>query len=180
MPSAETVERRLREIEELARGWGEILAQEAFPDGVGLDVDLFTMEEFACTAAKALVGGAVETMTQRSAVDPGVEVRACPRDTDVVAVLQPGAGSVTRANLWAGSGCCLSAGGEARGSHEDGGDEAGGGRCGNASLRTHDSAPFTGSCLTLTKLFDAVGRCLEGMCRSCGDRASPPFAPLKR
>lgn len=77
MPSAETMQRRLREIEELARGWGKILAQEAFPEGVGLDVDLFTMEEFACTAAKALVGGAVETMTQRQSQELAHE-QACP------------------------------------------------------------------------------------------------------
>ena len=77
MASAETMERRLQQIEELARGWGEILAQEAFPDGVGLDVDLFTMEEFACTAAKALVGGAVTTMTQRQSQQLADE-QACP------------------------------------------------------------------------------------------------------
>lgn len=52
-----------REIEELARGWGKLLAREMFPEGVGLDIDLFTMEEIAVTAAKSLVRGAVETMT---------------------------------------------------------------------------------------------------------------------
>lgn len=56
-------ERKRREIEELARGWGKLLAREAFPDGVGLDVDLFMMEEVAVTAAKSLVRGAIETMT---------------------------------------------------------------------------------------------------------------------
>ncbi|MDN5939760.1 MAG: hypothetical protein L0H83_14010 [Salinisphaera sp.] len=64
-------ERKRREIEELARGWGKLLAREVFPEGVGLDIDLFTMEELAVTAAKSLVRGAVETMTgdQRETLD---------------------------------------------------------------------------------------------------------------
>jgi Sulfite exporter TauE/SafE len=67
--------------------------------------------------------GPAEAMGQRSGlVDPEVEVSARPRQADVVAVLQPGAGSVTRADLWACAACCLSIGSEARGSHEDGGD----------------------------------------------------------
>jgi len=56
-------ERKLREIEDLAKGWGRLLAEQAFPGGVGLDVDLWEMEEIAVRAAKALVGGAIETMT---------------------------------------------------------------------------------------------------------------------
>ena len=63
MAGERRTERKRREIEELARGWGKLLAREMFPDGVGLDVDLFTMEEIAVTAAKSLVRGAVETMT---------------------------------------------------------------------------------------------------------------------
>jgi hypothetical protein len=63
MTGEERKERKRREIEELALGWGKLLAREAFPDGVGLDVDLFTMEEIAVAAAKSLVRGAVETMT---------------------------------------------------------------------------------------------------------------------
>jgi hypothetical protein len=70
-------ERKLRRIQELARGWGKLLAEQAFPQGVGLDVDLATMEDFASTAAKALVGGAIETMTcqQASALE---EAHPCP------------------------------------------------------------------------------------------------------
>ncbi len=56
-------DRQRREVAELAKGWGKLLAREVFPDGVGLDVDLFTMEEIAVTAARSLVRGAVETMT---------------------------------------------------------------------------------------------------------------------
>lgn len=54
-------------LEELARGWGELLATEAFPEGVGMDVDLFAMEEVAIIAARALVRGAVESMTAQQA-----------------------------------------------------------------------------------------------------------------
>ncbi|MBI2824705.1 MAG: hypothetical protein HYX69_08470 [Planctomycetia bacterium] len=70
-------EPKRREIEELARAWGQLLAREAFPEGVGLDTDLFTMEELAVTAAKALVRGAVQTMTgdQTETLDAQ---RACP------------------------------------------------------------------------------------------------------
>ena len=77
MTKAERTERKLREIQELARGWGKLLAEQAFPEGVGLDVDLFTMEEFACTAAKALVGGAIETMTCKQAASLEAE-HPCP------------------------------------------------------------------------------------------------------
>jgi hypothetical protein len=59
MTGEERKERKRQEIEELAQGWGKLLAREAFPDGVGLDVDLFTMEEIAVAAAKSLVRGAV-------------------------------------------------------------------------------------------------------------------------
>jgi hypothetical protein len=77
MTKEEQGERKRRQIQELARGWGKLLAEQAFPNGVGLDVDLATMEEFACTAAKALVGGAIETMTcqQATALE---EEHPCP------------------------------------------------------------------------------------------------------
>jgi hypothetical protein len=77
MSDEKGLERKQREIEELARGWGKLLAREAFPDGVGLDVDLFTMEELAVTAAKSLVRGAVETMTGDQTETLGTE-HACP------------------------------------------------------------------------------------------------------
>ena len=63
MTGEERRERKRREIEELAQGWGKLLAREVFPHGVGLDVDLFAMEEIAVAAARSLVRGAVETMT---------------------------------------------------------------------------------------------------------------------
>jgi hypothetical protein len=66
------------QLEQLAQGWGKLLAGEAFPGGVGLDVDFFTMEEVAVTAAKALIRGALETMSEEQAKRLGLTV-ACPK-----------------------------------------------------------------------------------------------------
>ena len=43
MASKELSERKLKEIEEVARGWGKLLAREAYPEGPGLDVSLADM-----------------------------------------------------------------------------------------------------------------------------------------
>jgi len=67
----------LKEIEEIAAGWGKLLAKEAFPTGPGLDVPLVEMEEVANRAAKAIVRGAVETMTCEQAKQFGDEL-PCP------------------------------------------------------------------------------------------------------
>lgn len=67
MANGSDAKRKLREIEQLAKGWGKLLAEQAFPSGVGLDVDLWEMEEVAVSAARALVGGAIETMTAAQA-----------------------------------------------------------------------------------------------------------------
>jgi hypothetical protein len=77
MADEKRIERKRREIEELARGWGKLLAREAFPEGVGLEVDLFAMEEIAVTAAKHLVRGAIETMTADQSETLGAQC-ACP------------------------------------------------------------------------------------------------------
>ena len=77
MAGEQRIERKRREIEELAQGWGKLLAREMFPDGVGLDVDLFAMEEIAVTAAKSLVRGAVETMSGDQSQTLGTE-QPCP------------------------------------------------------------------------------------------------------
>ena len=45
MASKEARERKLKEIQEIAEGWGKMIAREAFPDGPGLDVTLADMEE---------------------------------------------------------------------------------------------------------------------------------------
>jgi len=77
MASEQRLERKRSEIEELAEGWGRLLAREAFPNGVGLDVDLMTMENIAATAAMSLVRGAVETMTSDQSEVLGTE-HPCP------------------------------------------------------------------------------------------------------
>ena len=63
MASKEARERKLAEIQEIAEGWGKMLAREAFPHGPGLDVTLADMEESAVAASRALIKGAVEEMT---------------------------------------------------------------------------------------------------------------------
>jgi hypothetical protein len=55
MAGEQRIERKRREIKELAQGWGKLSAREMLPDGVGLDVDLFAMEETAVIAARSLV-----------------------------------------------------------------------------------------------------------------------------
>ena len=77
MASRELSERKLEEIEEIARGWGKLLAREAYPGGPGLDVSLADMEDVVARAARAIVRGAVETMTSDQAGDFGQEA-ACP------------------------------------------------------------------------------------------------------
>lgn len=58
---------KLKELEEIARGWGKLLASESFPSGPGRQVTLADMEEIAARASKAMVGGAVEAMTDKQA-----------------------------------------------------------------------------------------------------------------
>lgn len=57
----ETTERQ--GIEELARHWGELLAREVYPKGPGLEVSLADMEEMVACATRAIVEGAIGTMT---------------------------------------------------------------------------------------------------------------------
>jgi hypothetical protein len=96
MASREVQERRLKEIQEIAEGWGKMLAREAFPDGPGLDVTLADMEEFAIAASRALVKGAVETMTGAQGEQFGKEApcpscgKTCPLQTVSRAVVVHG------------------------------------------------------------------------------------------
>ena len=73
MASKEARERKLKEIREIAEGWGKIIAREAFPEGLGLDVTLADMEEIAAAASQALVKGAVEEMTGEQGKQLGTE-----------------------------------------------------------------------------------------------------------
>jgi hypothetical protein len=77
MASKEARERKLEEIREVAEGWGKMIAREAFPDGPGLDVTLADMEEYAVAASRALVKGAVESMTATQGERLGEEA-PCP------------------------------------------------------------------------------------------------------
>jgi hypothetical protein len=77
MASKEARERKLKEIQEIAAGWGKIIAQEAFPNGPGMDVSLADMEELAMAASRALVKGTVEAMTGSQGEQFGQEA-PCP------------------------------------------------------------------------------------------------------
>lgn len=65
------------ELQELARGWGKIFAAEAFPLGVGMDVDFSKMEELAGEGARALVQGMVREAVWQQGLALG-EVQPCP------------------------------------------------------------------------------------------------------
>jgi hypothetical protein len=70
-------ERKIKEIEEVARNWGKLLAREAFPDGVDLGVTLADIEDVAARATRALVAGTVEQATQDQATALGDQAD-CP------------------------------------------------------------------------------------------------------
>ena len=77
MNSTKLSERKLNEIRQAAEGWGKLLAREAFPQGVGLDVSLADMEDIAAAATQAMVQGCVETMTGSQTESLG-EQADCP------------------------------------------------------------------------------------------------------
>jgi hypothetical protein len=77
MKHEQRIERKRQQVEEAARALGELMARETFDEGVGLDVDLFTIESLAVIAAKAVVRGVVETATADQAQSLGAE-HACP------------------------------------------------------------------------------------------------------
>lgn len=67
MSDRKLAEEKRKEIEQIAAGWGELLAHEAFPEGPGLDVSLADMEEIAALATQAFVRGAIGTMAEEQA-----------------------------------------------------------------------------------------------------------------
>ena len=87
MSSTEAQRRKLRQIQEVAEGWGKLLAREAFPGGPGLDVSLIEMEELAATASKAMVRGAIETLTGDQAKQMPEEVRRARSAGDCAACI---------------------------------------------------------------------------------------------
>lgn len=77
MASTTLSDGKLKELEELAAGWGRLLAMEAFPDAPGMNVTLADMEEIAARAARAIVAGAVSTMADDQAQAMGCQ-QPCP------------------------------------------------------------------------------------------------------
>src|SRR5437660_20182 len=68
----------LREIRDLAAGWGKIVAGRAFgPEGPGLDVDFDTLEQLARTAAAGLTEGALTVLLEQQAGALGTQ-QPCP------------------------------------------------------------------------------------------------------
>jgi hypothetical protein len=77
MASMTLSDAKLKELEELAAGWGKLLAVEAFPDAPGMDVTLAEMEEIAARATRAIVAGAIGTMAEQQAQALGCQL-PCP------------------------------------------------------------------------------------------------------
>jgi len=67
----------LDELHELARGWGKIFAAEAFPQGVGPNVDFDRIEELAGEGARALVQGMVREAVWKQGLALG-DTQSCP------------------------------------------------------------------------------------------------------
>lgn len=65
------------ELQSLARGWGKILATEAFPQGVGPETDFQRMEELAGEGARALVQGMLREAVWQQGVALG-DTQPCP------------------------------------------------------------------------------------------------------
>jgi hypothetical protein len=78
MASKEARERKSKEIQEVAGGWGKTVALEVFPDGPGLDVTLADMEEYAVAASRALAKGAAESMAATRGGNWAKRLRARP------------------------------------------------------------------------------------------------------
>jgi len=77
MTSQERIERRRKQVEDAAREFGKLVARQAFEEGVGLDVDLATIEDLAAIAARQVVRGVVEQAASEQAETLGDE-HPCP------------------------------------------------------------------------------------------------------
>lgn len=59
---------QLAAVKDLAKGWGKIVARNAYGEsGPGLDVDFDEMEQIAAAATAGLVEGTLEHLAQRQA-----------------------------------------------------------------------------------------------------------------
>ena len=77
MTTAGVRETNRGELRELARGWGKIFVAEAFPQGVGPDVDFNRIEELAGEGARALVQGMVREAVWKQGLALG-DSQPCP------------------------------------------------------------------------------------------------------
>lgn len=96
MPSRRVKDERVRELTNLAEGYGKILAGEAYgPEGPGLDVDLATIEDLAVSMQQALLRGMCEALTRQQA-SRLPETQPCPECGRECAVKQPDPASQER------------------------------------------------------------------------------------
>lgn len=59
---------KLQEIQELAAGWGKIIARRVFGEpGPGSDIDFMAMEQIAAAAARGLTEGTLATLVAQQA-----------------------------------------------------------------------------------------------------------------
>ena len=78
MPRRKLSAEKLREIHQLAAGWGKIVARRAFGEaGPDLGVDLTAMEEVAATAGGGLTQSTLSILLQQQARCLGAE-QPCP------------------------------------------------------------------------------------------------------
>ena len=74
-PSAE----QLQEIQQLAAGWGKIIARRVFGEaGPGTDVDFMALEQIAAAAARGLTEGTLATLLSQQAQPLRGTQRPCP------------------------------------------------------------------------------------------------------
>jgi len=69
---------KLKEIHDLAAGWGKIIARRVFGEaGADKQTDFQTMEEIAAAAARGLIEGTIATLVEQQAQTLGTE-QTCP------------------------------------------------------------------------------------------------------
>ena len=68
---------KLQEIQELAAGWGKIIARRVGADAAGNTLDFQAMEQIAAAAAKGLTEGTLTTLWEQQAQNLAAE-QPCP------------------------------------------------------------------------------------------------------
>ena len=70
---------KLQEIQQLAAGWGKIIARRVFGEaGPGTDIDFPTLEQIAAAAARGLTEGTLTTLLQQQAQPLRGTQQPCP------------------------------------------------------------------------------------------------------